>query len=294
MEQKKIPFDLQVSTREDSLHIEERLEEYTYSQAPTFADEEEEFSKKITDKDGNIIAGCNAIISRWGYVDVDILCVAEPYRRQGLGSALLKEVERVAKEKGCYFAMLGTFDFQARGLYEKHGYKLCVTIKNLFGHENYGMSKRLDIDVPTREFKKIEYEIQDGTEDDAETIENMLEEYNAPFFPEDEEYVKLNRKLLDKDGNIIAGIIAGYYTSGFAELFELWVEEPYRNQGLGSFLLENYEREIREKGIHQIFVEEYLYDWNIDFFKHRGYVPSGGFEDIPKGHCAYFDIEKEI
>ena len=47
MEQKKIPFDLQVSAREDSLHIEERLEEYTYSQAPTFADDEEEFSKKM-------------------------------------------------------------------------------------------------------------------------------------------------------------------------------------------------------------------------------------------------------
>ena len=46
----------------------------------------------------------------------------EKYRRQGLGSALIRAAESAAREKGCEIMFLGTFDFQARPLYEKHGF----------------------------------------------------------------------------------------------------------------------------------------------------------------------------
>ncbi len=36
---------------------------------------------KVTDSDGNIIAGCNLIIDRWRAADLDILRVEETYRR---------------------------------------------------------------------------------------------------------------------------------------------------------------------------------------------------------------------
>ena len=39
---------------------------------------------KVTDSDGNIIAGCNLVINRWNAADLDILWVEEKYRKQGI------------------------------------------------------------------------------------------------------------------------------------------------------------------------------------------------------------------
>ena len=58
---------------------------------------------KVTDSAGSIIAGCNLIINCWKVADLDILWVEEKYRKQGIGSALIREAERAAREKGCHF-----------------------------------------------------------------------------------------------------------------------------------------------------------------------------------------------
>ena len=94
---------------------------------------------KVTDSDGNIIAGCNLIINCWRVADLDILWVEEKCRRQGIGSSLIREAERAAREKGCRFMTLGTFDFQARPLYEKYGFSVCGTIGDCptKGHTHY-------------------------------------------------------------------------------------------------------------------------------------------------------------
>ena len=108
---------------------------------------------KVTDSDGNIIAGCNLIIYCWKVADLDILWVEEKYRKQGIGSALIREAERAARKRDCHFMTLGTFDFQARPLYEKHGFAVCGTIEDCptKGHTHFDMIKRLD--DPSDEFK---------------------------------------------------------------------------------------------------------------------------------------------
>ena len=59
----------------------------------------------------------------WGWFSIDVLWVEAPMRNQGIGSALLKEAERVAVTKGCHSAHTDTFEFQAPRFYEKEGYK---------------------------------------------------------------------------------------------------------------------------------------------------------------------------
>lgn len=44
-------------------------------------------------------------------------------RRQGIGSQLLAEAERIGRERGARNAALETFEWQAPELYAKHGYK---------------------------------------------------------------------------------------------------------------------------------------------------------------------------
>lgn len=60
---------------------------------------------------------------------VKYLWVREDQRGQKIGSALLKQAEEAAKERGCRYAFLDTFSFQAPAFYEKHGYMSVFTLE---------------------------------------------------------------------------------------------------------------------------------------------------------------------
>lgn len=54
---------------------------------------------------------------------VKYLWVCEELRGQNIGSQILKKAEEIAKERGCKYAFLDTFSFQAPLFYTKHGYQ---------------------------------------------------------------------------------------------------------------------------------------------------------------------------
>ena len=65
-------------------------------------------------------------------------------RGEGLGTLLLEEVERVAKENGSHLIHLDTFDFQAKDFYLNHGYSVFGELEDCpKGHTRYFMSKVL-------------------------------------------------------------------------------------------------------------------------------------------------------
>src|SRR5437870_10505786 len=77
----------------------------------------------LRDDAGKLMGGLQAsIYFKWLYVD--FLWIAESLRGQWQGSMLLRAAEEEARRRGCQHAWLNTFDFQARGFYEKHGYTL--------------------------------------------------------------------------------------------------------------------------------------------------------------------------
>ena len=99
-------------------------------------------NKKITNENGKIIAGCTAEVNHWNALHIGMLWVSEEYQKRGLGSRLLKEVEKVAAESGCTLAHLSTFDFQAKDFYIKHGYEIFGTLENCpEGHCRYYLKK---------------------------------------------------------------------------------------------------------------------------------------------------------
>lgn len=61
---------------------------------------------------------------------IHYLFVAEHLRREGVGSKLLKAAEQEALRRGCKYAFVDTFSFQAPMFYEKHGYKEAFTLNN--------------------------------------------------------------------------------------------------------------------------------------------------------------------
>lgn len=58
----------------------------------------------------------------WCWCTIDVLTVAQPYRRQGIGSRLLARVEEIARARGCVGIRLDTTIFQAPDFYRRHEY----------------------------------------------------------------------------------------------------------------------------------------------------------------------------
>ena len=109
--------------------------------------------------------------------------------------------------------------------------------------------------------------------------------------PGESDDIPLNKKLVDKDDNLIAAVLAEVDADKSTDINGVWVEEPYRNQGIGSYLLSVIEHEAKEKDSYLLIGN--ACDWNIDFFKKNGYTARGELPDYPKGHTAY-EIEKRI
>ena len=75
----------------------------------------------IKDAAGEILGGLIAS-TYWGWLELNVLWIAEGVRRHGYGRTLLRLAEAEARTRGCSHVMLTTYSFQARGFYEKEGY----------------------------------------------------------------------------------------------------------------------------------------------------------------------------
>jgi GNAT superfamily N-acetyltransferase len=80
----------------------------------------------------------------YGYLHIDMLIVPESLRGTGLGTQLMQQAEEEAIRRGCHGSYLDTFDFQARGFYERLGYKVFGALEETPpGHTRYFLRKSL-------------------------------------------------------------------------------------------------------------------------------------------------------
>ena len=103
--------------------------------------------------------------------------------------------------------------------------------------------------------------------------------------------IPLSRKFVDAQDNLIAAVVCGVDVDDDAWINGIWVEEQYRRQGIGSWLMGEIERETKKNGAFVIL--SYCCDWVFDFFFQNGFTSRGELEDYPKGHTAY-ELEKRI
>ena len=138
-------YDIKNCSGNDADYICDKLVEYNLSQvAKTQPIEFVNIDKKIVDEKKRIIAGCLAKMYCWRVIYIDILWVDDNYRKQGLGTKLLKEIERVAEEEKCTLIHLDTFDFQAKDFYLRHGYELFGVLEDCpENHCRYYLKKAL-------------------------------------------------------------------------------------------------------------------------------------------------------
>lgn len=135
----------------------------------------------------------------------------------------------------------------------------------------------------------MEFQIVKCIGDEADFIGEKLVEYNLRQVPRTQEtdFISINRKIVDESGNIIAGCMAELYCWNIAYIEVLWVDESYREKGLGTKLLEEIERISREENCSLIHLDTFDFQAK-DFYRKNGYEVFGVLEDCPKGHCRYY------
>ena len=94
-------------------------------------------------RDGTLAGGVYGA-TMWKWLLIDGLWVAQEIRARGIGRELILAAESKAMERGCRGAWLGTFDFQARGFYERLGYTVFAELPGFPpGHAHYHLKKVL-------------------------------------------------------------------------------------------------------------------------------------------------------
>ena len=80
----------------------------------------------------------------YGWLYVQLLAVPDALRGLGLGRRLMADAEEEALRRGCRAAWLDTFEFQARGFYERLGYSCFATLPEYpKGYSRYFLQKQL-------------------------------------------------------------------------------------------------------------------------------------------------------
>ena len=97
----------------------------------------------LTDGHGNQVGGL------WGkcvydWLFIELLAVPEEHRGKNYGRALMLEAENIARTNQCIGIWLDTYEFQARGFYEKLGFEVFGTLNDRpVGQKQFFLQKRL-------------------------------------------------------------------------------------------------------------------------------------------------------
>ena len=93
---------------------------------------------------GSIVGGLYGN-TLWGWLEISLLWVNEHQRVARLGSRIMAAAEQEAIARGCRYAKVETFSFQALGFYRKQGYEVYAELDDFpEGESLYFLKKQLE------------------------------------------------------------------------------------------------------------------------------------------------------
>ena len=105
----------------------------------------------LNNSDGEAVGGLTGH-TVYGWLFVEWLFVPAELRGRRIGTQLMQHAEREARSRGCIGAWLDTFQFQARGFYERNGYRCFGELVDFPpGQSRYFMRKDLAGDAVVRD-----------------------------------------------------------------------------------------------------------------------------------------------
>jgi len=131
------------------------------------------------------------------------------------------------------------------------------------------------------------YNIDSVTAEEAEILNNKIDEFNAKqlsFYGNVEEF---KNYVIKDQKNIVAGIRICLYLNECMFISVLFVDQQYRNKGLGSKLLAHAEQHARSVGIKLSHLDTFDFQAK-DFYLKHGYEIFGVLNNCPEGHSRYY------
>lgn len=131
--------------REDNREESESIRQGLYYQhnqekVPIFF---EHINLYLRDEAGNVQGGLLAE-HYWDCLLIATLWIAPPYRGQGYGTVMMRQIEDIARQRQISLIHLDTHEFQAPRFYEKLGYSTFGILEGSpRGYKRYFMVKRL-------------------------------------------------------------------------------------------------------------------------------------------------------
>jgi GNAT superfamily N-acetyltransferase len=138
---KRFTVDAEASA-EDVKVLGDRLDAFNARQ--TSIDDCRPIRLAVRDAHGTLVGGLGGV-TNFGWLYIAVVWVDEAARGRGLGSRLMDMVEAEAIRRGCKYACLTTFSFQARPFHERRGYEVFGQLDDYpAGETMYFLRKRLD------------------------------------------------------------------------------------------------------------------------------------------------------
>jgi len=126
-------------------------------------------------------------------------------------------------------------------------------------------------------------------EEEQKIIKSGLSAHNKQFC---DKYESKSLQLILKDKDMLIGGIYGVFISDALFINGFWVDEAYRDKGLGTFLLNYVEKMTIEHQLDYILIHA-LDETLKNFYLNRHFQVTGYLDDRPIGHRYYF-LEKRI
>jgi GNAT superfamily N-acetyltransferase len=98
-----------------------------YNERFTGPSESAEFVVTLRDGTGKFLGGIYCVVY-WQALFVKWVWLDESVRKSGVGTELMSDAEAEGRRRGATMSHLDTFSFQARGFYEKLGYRVFGTL----------------------------------------------------------------------------------------------------------------------------------------------------------------------
>ena len=95
----------------------------------------------LRDEKGAVVGGAYGWTA-YGWLRIDVLWVREDLRGRGFGKQLLEATEAEGVRRGCQYATLDSFSFQAPELYKKYGYEEFAVLDKIGENQTWHFFKK--------------------------------------------------------------------------------------------------------------------------------------------------------
>ena len=125
--------------------------------------------------------------------------------------------------------------------------------------------------------------IEKGNSDNVKAVVKGLNDFNLAKEPaQGPTWQPIEWIAKAENGQLMGGILGGVGFWMGLEIYILWVEEAYREKGIGKALLQKMEKEAAELGATISMLD--TFDFQAEgFYRKMGYTEFGRIRDFPKG-----------